>query len=178
MSTAPTIPQRFSETAFRRYEGVIRMTLNAYPQPSVFDPSPLSSETFSHRLRDAMTSLLLYKWTTDIDLDRFAQLRDKLVVRIAPEGHILVCGADQTTVGKPVTRLDDDRTEQTLRVNEPADEVIQALVTLLHHRVLRTTTLTALTPQQEQLLTNLAHSHDFAVADRTQTQLGVSVTLV
>lgn len=101
--------KRFTEAAFRRYEPSIREILSAYPSPTIIDPSPLSPETFTHRLRDATKAFLESDWNSTITRDSlrntFAFLGAGGDFILSHDGTLVYAGPRQRTleVGKPIS---------------------------------------------------------------------------
>jgi hypothetical protein len=64
-----SIPQRFREPAFRRYEEIIAKVVTTFPACLILDPKSLtyrslSIETVTCRLRDAISSYERFRWPT------------------------------------------------------------------------------------------------------------------
>lgn len=74
------LPHRLRESSFRRYEQAIHSIVESWPSVVILDPGPLSNETYSARLRDAIQSLLQYNWPTSIDVHKLRKLRHEIVV--------------------------------------------------------------------------------------------------
>ena len=68
-SVIPGTRPQWTERAFRRYEAVIRQIIERHPLPSAINPYPRTAETFSHRLRDALSAFVVSDWTSDISRD-------------------------------------------------------------------------------------------------------------
>lgn len=89
-----SVPPRFTEEAFRRYEPFITHAMNVLP--SEYDIHArsslgLSPETVSARLRDAMRSLKTYAWPTSVNMTKFLSLYDTLeVARKRSDAEIIV----------------------------------------------------------------------------------------
>lgn len=73
-------PSHLSERVFRAYEKHILSVVQKYPNPVTIDPKPLSNNTFKGRLRDAIRSLLLYHWSSPIDVARLGEIRSEIAV--------------------------------------------------------------------------------------------------
>lgn len=125
------LPHRFRETSFRRYEPYIRQIVVAFPQPIIFDPSPLSPVTFSCRLRDAMTSLSRYDWQTDVNKPKFQQIHP----------HLSICEYDGKIIARSRKSADiktlQPPTDGTLTLDTPTDELLQETAVKLHNRSLQ-----------------------------------------
>ena len=95
------LPYRFRESSFRRFEPHINDIVNCFPGPITIDPTPLSQVTFSCRLRDAMKSLSLNRWQTEISMERFNRIHCNIVVS---EGHgvVRVGSSDTIRINKPL----------------------------------------------------------------------------
>lgn len=94
-----TLPHRFSESAFRKYEKVIAQIATTYPRPVRVSPAQfgLSPETIRGRLRDACSSLATHQWKTDlVNLPAFNAIdQSQLTISIQPDGTV-VAGNKQT----------------------------------------------------------------------------------
>lgn len=126
-------PFQLTERSFRRYEPVIASIVKAYPAPVSFNPCPLSPNTYAARLRDAIRSLDLYNWKTDLDVIKLKEIRSKIVVQINQHGNI-VCGPkglkDLNVASEPLrTYLTSTATLQNV-----TDAELVALILLLHNR--------------------------------------------
>lgn len=92
----PSLPHRFSEKAFRRYEKIISQVVAKYPTAIVIDPSSLglSGETVRGRLRDAIDSYAEHSWASAIVDQAKFQLEIKesknILVSLRPNGFVLV----------------------------------------------------------------------------------------
>lgn len=78
-NVVPDARPQWSQRAFRRYESVIAGIIERHPLPSAINPYPRTAETFSHRLRDAISAYVVSSWESDISRDAcyniFAHLR-------------------------------------------------------------------------------------------------------
>lgn len=96
-----TLPPRFREKAFRRYEEAIAAAVRAYPQtievnPQAFDLSPV---TVAQRLRDAKKSYFDNDWdSSSINRKRFEAVHDDLIVRETMSGMVKVGPSKEATV--------------------------------------------------------------------------------
>ena len=136
-----TLPHRFRESAFRRYESILAQVVNRFPLPVEVDTKiyDLSSVTFSCRFRDAITSLERYRWRTDtIDMQRFAECSDLIVVR-ERGGKVVIGGWEETKVtealaSQPITAGAELATPVIIDVSNPV--VLSTLITLAENRYL------------------------------------------
>ena len=95
------LPYRFRESSFRRFEPHINDIVNCFPGPITIDPTPLSQVTFSCRLRDAMKSLSLNRWQTEISMERFDRIYRDIVVSEG-QGVVRVGSSDTIRNNKPL----------------------------------------------------------------------------
>lgn len=78
-----TLPSRLSERAFRSYEDAIAIIVERWPSVTIFPPGKRAPRTFEARLRDAIASLLSYRWPTDrVDVPALVALRPELSIRL------------------------------------------------------------------------------------------------
>jgi hypothetical protein len=90
MTSTPSLPHRFREDQFRRYEPTIAKIVAGFPGPVQITPaSGLSPITFENRLRDAMASLATNKWPSIVD-EKFHLYYPSIVV--ANNNGILLAG--------------------------------------------------------------------------------------
>lgn len=102
----PTIPYRFREQSFRRYERVIESVVNQYPICFSVNPKDQGYTylTFSNGLRNAMASLLKYNWQTTINMARFRELYPKKIEVVEGEDGLLIV-RDKNTTKQPQTPI-------------------------------------------------------------------------
>jgi len=89
---ATPLAHRFSESAFRKYEKIISLIAEKYPEAVVIDPAHmgLSPETIRGRLRDACRSFLTNKWESKLDFAKFSAIpQDLLVISIREDGKVI-----------------------------------------------------------------------------------------
>lgn len=92
-TTKSNLPSRLREPAFKRYEEAIQSIVARFPEVTVFDKGNLV--TFSARLRDAMASLVLYRWTTDkVDMDKFDEHYPQIKVSHVMPDRVVVGSAE------------------------------------------------------------------------------------
>lgn len=141
MSTTTEIPQRFTEAAFRRYEGIIAQAVAVLPSRYHFEPRSLglSLETATARLRDAMRSLHIYRWTTGVNMTAFDRYWPSLLVRQEPP-YITI---DLRRHGEPLPARETP--SASLEVSCPNEEVVRGLAILLAQRILPSAVLTGVT---------------------------------
>lgn len=89
-----SIPHRFSESAFRKYEPYIKRIADEFPSPVTIDPRRLglASETVRGRLRDAITSAINNRWPkSDVNYGNLLHADvNGLVVSLRPDGLVVV----------------------------------------------------------------------------------------
>lgn len=88
-----TLPHRFSESAFRKYEKIIAKIATRYPDPVEVNPTTLglSGETVRGRLRDACTSYTEHQWKSDLISETLWGVIDQkqLVISLRPNGFVV-----------------------------------------------------------------------------------------
>ena len=85
------IRPHLTEEAFRKYEGHLWQIVNCFPVKYIIKPP--NCKTFSARLRDAKKSLFEFQWTTSINVDKFREIYDDLVILERPPE--VWCGSKQ-----------------------------------------------------------------------------------
>lgn len=88
-----TLPHRFAEKSFRRYESTIAKVVNTFPWAVKVSPQAfgLSAETVRGRLRDALTSYFNHRWhTTMFNPDSFDKVHENLIVSLQADGTVIV----------------------------------------------------------------------------------------
>lgn len=104
-----SLPHRFSESAFRKYEPIITEIAERFPSPVTITPSKmgLASETVRGRLRDAITSAINNRW--DKSTVNYSKLLSAdvagLVISLRPDGTV-VAGTKETIKEKKIESLD------------------------------------------------------------------------
>jgi hypothetical protein len=90
--TAPRNVKRFEEQAFRRYEPVIELAIENYPNETLLKLGRLSTETVSHRLRDAARGYHTFRYKSTINFEKFNNVWPQLEIRtdLTPEGEGLI----------------------------------------------------------------------------------------
>ncbi len=77
------------EEAFRKYEQHLWQIVQAYPV--TYTLRPKNVRTFAARLRDAKKSLLDYQWTSSLNMEKFKEVYDDLI--ILERGTDVICGS-------------------------------------------------------------------------------------
>ena len=131
-------PARFSQKAVDRYAAAIATVLKRWPEPVVFNPAPLSVETFSNRLRDAITAVLEHARTHPvISTIHLASINADLVVRT--RDNRVVVGSREATKQQSNDPIFTSSVPGATYVGEVDVErhvVVQCLATLLSERVI------------------------------------------
>lgn len=153
----PPQPFQLTERSFRRYETAILAFVTNYPKPTQFNPHPLSPNTYAARLRDAIRSLELYKWTTVIDVEKLKSIRDKVVVRIdSKSGNIVVCSKEEGLEAVSTTPIpfETKKPHAARTLTSINDAELMALVLLLHNRRIDAVKITGQLSAHVQLVIN------------------------
>lgn len=92
MNNPTTLPHRFRESSFRKYEHFLTQAVNAYPKTIAVWPRSLglSPVTFACRCRDAITSYKQHRWDSTINAAKFREVADLLIVSERDNGSILI----------------------------------------------------------------------------------------
>ncbi len=138
------LPSRLSEKTFRHYETYIADAVALVPDDKQLRiaPTKLAQTTFCARLRDAIRSLKLYRWTTFINMEIFDIIVDEIEV---------VHRDTEVIVRRKTNRR--TKTPDSFTVRTTDYSVICALFTCLEHHVLPPVKLIA---PPEELLTRVA----------------------
>lgn len=128
MST--TIPHRFSERSFRRYESDIAQISAAYPGLITLSPGDLSIETYTHRLRDAIRGVLEYHYPTTIDLAKLA--KQDICVRVV---HGEIQAGSRKELAKALSRQQTALPSIVENITAPDEETLKALCLLMSKRM-------------------------------------------
>lgn len=131
------LPYRFREKTFRQYEQSLRIIISNYPRGSIFRPTNV--ETFSCRLRDAMTSLLTYGWDTDLLIANVRKIKEEMVVSIRRSANT---NENTVWVGLPTDDFVDivhmketSTNDQNETIVNPSTEALNAIMVLHHERI-------------------------------------------
>lgn len=132
-------PIRFRESAFRRYEHILKKVVEAFPNSIKFRPVELATETVACRLRDAVASFLRNKWESELDLEWFLKYWNDYGV--AHDGVWITIGKkqgrNQVTECKIIQDSGGGPTGATrLSVDSPKGQVLAALCVLIADGVL------------------------------------------
>lgn len=169
-----SLPARFSEPYFRRYEQTIAQIVDAWPQPVDFQIAG-SVTTFACRLRDAMKSLTENKWpTTMVNMDVFNEIHPspkdkKFVVQELPNGIVRVCDSN-LLISKDSIKVAVNNS--TSKPSNPPVELldlnlfqIKTVCLLAHHRLLNTSILVSLADEEA---TDLNNSFDILLEKQSE----------
>lgn len=104
-----SIPSHLSEHVFRWCEPFIARAVKAWPQETRFTPDEMrtldgvkvSPNTFSARMRDAVTSLRRFKWDTTIDTVKLSAMVGHYVIAFASDGTVWWKAKGHKEAGRP-----------------------------------------------------------------------------
>lgn len=121
---------QLTERSFRRYEQAIKQAVDNFPNPTAFNPSPLSPNTFAARLRDAIKSLEMYDWKTTINRQRLGEIRTDFCVRINKNSNVVISprNSELETIGRVDNQVQTTKASTLTNVTETE---LMALITLL-----------------------------------------------
>lgn len=149
---------------FRRYEKHIFTILQSWPQPCFFVPSPFAATTFSARLRDAIVSVIEYKWASAVDVGRLEELWNtdlEIGIHEASTGS-QVCarkrgtGAALQLAGELVDTL--HRNNYLAELDNPSRPILHALAILMSEKVI--TQPVKIKNIDQALMSEVAEKHD------------------
>lgn len=101
-----SLPHRFSEKAFRKYEKIIEQIAEKFPQPVTITPSKmgLSPETVRGRLRDAITSGINNRWPSSVNYGNLLHADvSGLVISLRPDGSVIAGTKDTIKQSNPLS---------------------------------------------------------------------------
>lgn len=134
----PNLPSRFSQKAVDRYASAIATIVNRWPGPVVFDPKPYSVETFSARLRDAITAIVAYEGVHPlINVTGLRRIATQITVRIRDQN--VVAGSPEATKAKFVSQPFAEPISAAKFIGEldaGRTVLVQALALLLSERII------------------------------------------
>ena len=145
------LPYLESERHFRRYERYLEVIVNMWPMVAVFTPEPpvASVETLSSRIRIARDSLRNNQWQVRLNMAKFMQICDEITVSTNAQPGKVVCGpADllrkMVPLGTKVTSVNETGVPAThehnfpatIKLVNPSQELIHAVIILHHHQLL------------------------------------------
>lgn len=134
----PSLPHRFSEKSFRRYERIIAEVVTKFPQVVEVNPThlELSPETVRGRLRDALSSFANNRWSSSIiDQDRFNAIHPEIVVSLRPDGTVAV-GDKDTVKLKALAVFDAVNPSEIVDLSNTPRVDLSFLAFLAHHHAL------------------------------------------
>lgn len=125
-----SLPARFSEKYFRKYEPYIALVTTTWPKPVDFAING-SVTTFACRLRDAMRSYHEHKWPSDsINVSVFDQIyrsptSKDFVVQEQPDGIVRVCSCNLLLSRDSVkASVNNNNGNESLSVSQPPVELL------------------------------------------------------
>ncbi len=161
-----TILPTQTERCFRYYENSIATIVDNWPSLTIITPQELSITTYVARLRDAIASLRKYHWTTEIHMERFAEIAELIVC--APRGDKIYAGPatairalSKPRQEQPIFRVEGEETEFVTNFFE----AIRMVARLAHARLL-TRPVVVVWSVAEQM-TNLQNEYDIVVEQIT-----------
>lgn len=84
VSSQRSIPPHLRESVFRTYEPLLVHAVRVWPTESVHGcPKDLSFATFSAGVRNAINSVLEFKWDTELDIEKLREMRKSRAFVIA-----------------------------------------------------------------------------------------------
>jgi hypothetical protein len=134
----PTPPAHLSERTFRRFEPYIRKAVASSPTPVTITPIGLRPVTFAARMRDAIRSFSIYRWQSDIPLERFLELYERrdLTTTLDDGGMVIIGPLGQGKTLAPAGQIVDrasHNNEMSVWTN-PNPLELRALCILLSNR--------------------------------------------
>jgi hypothetical protein len=96
-----TLPHRFREEQFRRFESLLVNVVNSFPTPITVVPHSaynMAPETFRSRFKDSLRSLKEFRWPTTVPMEKFDRIVDQIMVRAPLTGSIVHIGDKNTTL--------------------------------------------------------------------------------
>jgi hypothetical protein len=151
---------------FRRYEKALQAIVAHYPQACSFDPQEvgLASTTFSCRLRDAVSSLIEYNWTSPVDLERLKTIWPEL--EVTTKAGMVVVRQKGTKALEAVQGPQDvqgDKDNFLCTLDRPIPQQIVACAILIHTKVVNKPVKIKNFPIEEVL--NLTKTFDVGVTN-------------
>lgn len=127
---------QLTEKSFRRYEGQIKSIVDSFPNPTAFNPAPLSPNTYAARIRDAIKSLETYKWETVVDVAKLSTIRNDFSIKINKAGNVVASAKNNLDpVGKPVSTSNSSQSSSTCRTHHQVSSAeLQAFILLLSNQ--------------------------------------------
>lgn len=148
-----TLPHRFRETQFRRYELAIASVVERFPNITRFTPEEigLSAVTFACRFRDACASFFNHSWTSDtINRTKFNTIYQDMVV--SERGHEVWVGSAEMLKAPPVYSIEAQYLGTPLPINAGMFSPFSLLAYLSHNRLLQPVLITDLSDAAAQQL--------------------------
>ncbi len=131
---------RYSESNFRRFENDISAVLENYPKATLIQCTEISTETYEHRFRDAVTALASSDWSTTIDRGllptTFSWLRQGGSFIVKQINHEIYIGPriTRTSPLESAVRLTDVPNKASDgEVDGENRELVRALALVKHH---------------------------------------------
>lgn len=179
----PPLPPRFREDAVRRYESTLRSILNDFPKVVVFKPT-LAPTTFACRLRDAIKSQRANQWPLGIDMARFIQCCDEIVVSERTDGTVIVGNAETI---RNYTKLTPDAgagfvSTSNIVIEDPGngslDTIVASACCLLHYRLIGPCEVRIKNPVEAQRIRDMLNNLETSLYDITHHWRSESVCVI
>lgn len=164
-----TLPHNLKQRTFRRFEPLIARAVQNSPEPVFCRPAPgLSMSTFVARLRDSMLSLERFRWTTEIDLEKFVRLyTDKrLQVKVLDPNRACIGPPDAVEAPRAGEFLHGrtSNTDGTTVWTNPSIQDVNCLFHLLSRRLISGPfRLTAVAPELIEVIQLAEATYDIAL---------------
>jgi hypothetical protein len=162
-----SLPHRYSEKAFRKYESIIVEAVDRFPASLEVKPEHLglSLETVRGRLRDAITSLHNNLWSpTKVNMVKFFAIHSEIVVSLRPDGRVMV-GDKDTVKSISTVPFDSIDPNDVIDMTDKSDfHQLSLMCYLAHHGALRKKIKVRLTPAE---VDGFCQSYDVTLIQQT-----------
>jgi hypothetical protein len=133
-----------SERHFRRHESHLRRITAAYPTQVIFESTAIQPDVLARNIRYAAKSLLQFQWPTDINLAKFFQIWDDVMVSPSVSPNAVVAAPEPIIRQMALSAHTDPKVieggpEQLvpkIHLTDPNLDLIKAVVVFHHFRYL------------------------------------------
>lgn len=155
-SLTEKVPYHQSERNFRRFEPTIANILKNFPNETIIVASDLSSETISHRLRDAIRSVFVHNY-----IPRFFERSQLESVR----NELKICKENNRVIARFSTLKPITQTQAPAFVfNSPSEDIARAAVYIAAN-ALGEVKLLNVTQAQRNCIQAMRSTYDIAIIE-------------
>lgn len=164
-----TLPSRFRESQFLRYAPFIGAALREFPNAITIDPAPLSVETFSARLRDAITAKSRFGYKSSlVDEALFTRHSTALVVSMR-DSNVVIGDSASVKTQRAMTAVISPTSSAVPSVVIGNRDGLERVCWLLHARALNNPPSFAIDGLSDDEVADLEQRYDVSITPDPNT---------